>query len=235
MLTSSERARRAALLALFFAAVCSPAAVHAQEQRFRVSFAPGVATVSGDAELALSGSVGYRFSDHFWFDGDITWIDAAAGGFRRGDFRFGGADANAIGLASLVQSRLPMFGRGRFPALPILPTLPNIQLNASTDGSTFIGTMGVRYELPVETARFRPYVAGGIGINNTSQRFTLSATAFTPTIDYSTSHTGLAFRGGGGASIRVAGQIWADMDATYFHLSQDRDVMRLGGGVSFRF
>ena len=95
--------------------------------------------------------------------------------------------------------------------------------------------MGVRYELPVETARFRPYVAGGIGINDTSQRFTLSATSFTPTIDRSTSHTGLAFRGGGGASIRLAGQLWADVDATYFRLSQDRDVMRLGGGVSFRF
>jgi len=89
--------------------------------------------------------------------------------------------------------------------------------------------------LPVETARFRPYVAGGIGINDTSQRFTLSATSFTPAIDRSTSHTGLAFRGGGGASIRLAGQFWADVDATYFHLSQDRDVMRLGGGVSFRF
>jgi hypothetical protein len=63
----------------------------------------------------------------------------------------------------------------------------------------------------------------------------VSATSITPTIDYSTSHTGLAFRGEGGASIRVAGQLWADVDATYFHLSRDRDVMRLGGGVSFRF
>lgn len=238
MLTVPQSAHRAALLALFFVAVSSPAAVHAQEPRFRVSFEPGVATVSGDAELALAGSVGYRFSDHFWFDGDITWIDAAAGGFRRGDFGFGGNEANANGIANLVQSRLPMFGRGRVPVLPILPIfpiLPNIQLNASTNGSTFVGTMGVRYELPVETSRFRPYVAGGIGINNTSQRFTVSATSLTPKIDWSTSHTGLAFRGGGGASIRLAGQLWADVDATYFHLSQDRDVMRLGGGVSFRF
>ena len=74
-----------------------------------------------------------------------------------------------------------------------------------------------------------------MGIDNTSQRFRVSATSSTPTIDNSPSHTGLAFRGGGGASIRLAGQLWADMDATYFHLSRDRDVMRLGGGVSFRF
>ena len=236
-MTLPKSARRAARIVLFFLALatCSPAAVHAQEQRFRVSFEPGVATVSGDAQLALGGSVGYRFSDHFWFEGDMTWIDAAAGGFRHGDFRFSGNDANALGIANIVQSRLPMFGRGHFPVLPSLPMLPNIQLNASTDGSTFIGTMGVRYELPVETARFRPYVAGGIGINDTSQRFTVSATSMTPTIDQSTSHTGLAFRGGGGASIRLAGQLWADVDATYFHLSRDRDVMRLGGGVSFRF
>lgn len=226
---------RAALIAFFFVIVCSPAVVRAQDQRFRVSFEPAVATVSGDAALALGGSVGYRFSDHFWFDGDVTWIDAAAGGFRHGDFRFNGFDANAIGFANLVESRLPMFGRGRFPVLPILPILPNVQLNASTDGSTFVGTMGVRYELTPQTARFRPYVAGGLGIDHTDQRFTLSATALSPAIDQSTSHVGIAFRGGGGASIRLAGQLWADVDASYFHLSRDRDVMRLGGSVSFRF
>jgi hypothetical protein len=31
------------------------------------------------------------------------------------------------------------------------------------------------------------------------------------------------------------GQLWADMDAKYFRLSGDRDIMRLGGGVSYRF
>jgi len=235
MVTLHGSARRAALIALFFVIACSPAVVRAQDQRFRVSFEPAVATVSGDAELALGGSVGYRFSDHFWFDGDVTWIDAAAGGFRHGDFRFNGFDANAIGIANLVESRLPLFGRGQFPVLPILPILPNVQLSASTDGSTLVGTMGVRYELMPQTARFRPYVAGGLGIDHTDQRFTLSATSLTPAIDQSTSHAGMAIRGGGGASIRLAGQLWADVDASYFHLSRDRDVMRLGGGVSFRF
>jgi len=31
------------------------------------------------------------------------------------------------------------------------------------------------------------------------------------------------------------GQLWADVDAKYFRLSSDRSIMRLGGGVSFRF
>ena len=98
-----------------------------------------------------------------------------------------------------------------------------------------IGTLGIRYELPVQTERFRPYVAGGLGINNTDQEFELDATAFTPAIDESASHTGYAFNAGAGASVRLAGQLWADVDARYFRLSRDRDIMRLGGGVSFRF
>lgn len=234
-MTLHRSARATAAFAFFFVAICASAAAQTQDQRFRVSFEPAVATVSGDAALALGGSVGYRFSDHFWFDGDLTWIDAAAGGFRHGDIRFNGYDANAIGLGNLVLSRLPMFGHDSFPVLPILPTLPNIQLNASTNGSTFIGTMGARYEFQVQTARFRPYVAGGLGIDHTDQRFTLAATPITPAFDRSTSHVGMAFRGGGGASIRLGSRLWADMDATYFHLSSARDVMRLGGGVSFRF
>ena len=129
-------------------------------------------------------------------------------------------------------------GFPNFPGLPALPILPGggiSQLRASTDGSTLVGTMGVRWEIPVETVRFRPYVAGGIGLNNTDQRFRLSAMSFIPEIDESASHTGYALSGGVGASVRVAGQLWADMEAKYFRLSQDRDVMRLGGGVAYRF
>ncbi len=73
-----------ALVAVLFLV---PAAARAQEQRFRVSFAPSVAAVGGDAELALSGLAAYRFSEHFWFEGDVTWLDAAAGGLRRSEFR----------------------------------------------------------------------------------------------------------------------------------------------------
>ena len=98
-----------------------------------------------------------------------------------------------------------------------------------------VGTLGIRYELPVQTERFRPYVAGGLGINHTDQEFELDPTAFTPAFDESTSHTGYAFNAGAGASVRLAGQLWADVDARYLRLSRDRDIMRLGGGVSFRF
>ena len=47
----------------------------------------------------------------------------------------------------------------------IAATIPT--LNASTDGQTWIGTMGVRYEPTTQTARFRPYVSGGLGVNFT--------------------------------------------------------------------
>ena len=98
-----------------------------------------------------------------------------------------------------------------------------------------VGTVGIRYELPVQTARFRPHVAGGLGINNTDQEFKLDATAFTRAIDESVTHTGYAFNAGAGASVRLAGQFWADLDARYVRLLRDRDIMRMGGGVSVRF
>ena len=232
----------APLVALIAFILFAPVLAQAQDQRFRVSFAPAVATVGGDAELALQGTFGYRFSEHFWFEGDLTWIDAAAGGFLDWNFAFDGRVANASDLAGMVRRRTGMFGRG-LPGGIRVPTLPNIPngpigiglLRASAGGSTMIGTLGIRYELPVQTERFRPYVAGGLGINNTDQEFEFSATAFTPAIDASASHTGHAFNVGAGASVRVAGPFWADVDARYFRLSRDREIMRLGGGVSFRF
>jgi len=229
----------APLVALTAFILLAPVLAQAQDQRFRASFAPAVATVGGDAELALQGTFGYRFSEHFWFEGDLTWIDAAAGGFQ--NFAFDGRVANA-GDLGMVRRQTGTFGRG-LPGgimVPILPNFPNgpIEiglLRASAGGSTMIGTLGIRYELPVQTERFRPYVAGGLGINNTDQRFEFNATAFTPAIDASASHTGPAFNAGAGASVRLAGQFWGDVDARYFRLSRDREIMRLGGGVSFRF
>jgi opacity protein-like surface antigen len=227
---------KSALGALTALAMCAPVA-HAQDQRFRVSFTPAVATVSGDAELALGGSIGYRFSEHFWFEGDLTWIDAAAGGFRDGVFDY--EIRTATTLADLL--RRQSFGRGRLlvPNAPILPGNIN-RLVIATDGSTLIGTLGIRYELPVDTARFRPYVSGGLGINHTDQKLeidprVLAALTLLAPFDDSLSHTGYAFTAGAGASVRIAGQLWADADARYIRLSRDRDVMRLGGGVSIRF
>ena len=226
-----------ALVSLLFLASVP---VQAQDQRFQVSFAPAAVTVADDAELALGGTFSYRFSEHFRFEGDLTWIDAAAGGFRDRDYAFDARSVNSSGLLELVGGRTGLFGRGRLPGSPTFPTLPNLPISigsirASTDGSTIVGTLGLRYEFPVQTARFRPYAAGGLGINNTTQEFRLDATSITPAIDESISHTGYAFNAGAGASVRLVGQLWADVDARYFRLSRDRNIMRLGGGASFRF
>jgi opacity protein-like surface antigen len=225
----------ASLLALVGVLALVPAAASAQEERFRVSFAPSVAALGGDAELALGGTAAYRFSEHFWFEGDLTWVDAAAGGLRDIDIdlpvpylpdfadiirRGGMFDGRVIGL--------PSFPNG---PIPILPILPFPRLSATVDGSTFIATVGIRYELPRQTSRFRPYLAGGLGINNTNQEIRIEPLA----IDASTSRVGFAFSGGAGASVRVWRQLWADVDGRYFRLSDDRDIMRLGGGVSLRF
>ena len=225
----------APVLALMAFLALVPTTASAQDQRFRVSFAPSVAALGGDAELALSGNFAYRFSEHFWFEGDITWLDAAAGGLRDRDFDVDLPVTSLSGLPDVIRRRGGMFGGGR-PGFPLLPNLPIFPIDgnhfsASADGSTFIGTMGVRYELPVQTSRFRPYVSGGLGINTTNQELRVQPLG----IDASTTRTGYAFDGGAGASFRVWGQLWADADAKYFRLSDDRDIMRLGGGVSFRF
>ena len=78
MATITKSAPMVALMALV---IFAPTAAQAQDERLRVSFAPAVATVSGNAELALGGSFGYRFSERFWFEGELTWIDAATSGF----------------------------------------------------------------------------------------------------------------------------------------------------------
>ena len=215
-----------------------PAAANAQEQRFRVSFAPSVAAFGGDAELAMSGTAAYRFSEHFWFEGDLTWIDAAAGGLRDRDFEIPFPIGFPTDFTEVIRRSGANFGPnmsalpilGNLTALPFFPIYPG-RLRASVDGSTFIATVGVRYELPTQTARFRPYLSGGLGVNNTDQEVRIELLG----IDTSASRTGFAFDGGAGASVRVWRQLWADVDAKYFRLSGDRDIMRLGGGVSYRF
>jgi len=226
------------MLAVAAVVALSPAMAHAQEQRFRVSFAPSVAAMDGDAEVAFSGTAAYRFSEHLWFEGDLTWLDAAAGGLRDRRFPVDFPMAFPTDFTDLIRRNGRTFGRnvsglpvlGNLPAFPMFPIAPS-SLSASVDGSTFIGTLGVRYELPVQTSRFRPYLAGGLGINTTDQDLRVEPLG----IDASASRTGFAFDGGAGASVRVWRQLWADMDAKYFRLSGDRDIMRLGGGVSYRF
>jgi hypothetical protein len=95
--------------------------------------------------------------------------------------------------------------------------------------------MGIRYEPSVQTARFRPYVSSGIGINFTDQTINLAAVSVPDIYDGSISQSGVAFSAGGGANIHLGGALWANADAKYFRLSRDRDLMRIGGGVTFKF
>jgi opacity protein-like surface antigen len=225
--------KSALVVALLGWALLPPAVAQAQDGRLTLSFTPAVATTGGDSELALAGTAAYRFSEHFSFEGDVTWIDAAAGGFRNRGFDIDPRLAATNSITSLVQRVGNTFGGNNRLPITVPITLP--ALSGSTDGQTWIGTMGVRYEPRVQTSRFRPFVSGGLGINYTNEQFTLDSTSFTRAIDQSASHSGLAFSAGGGANIRLINSLWLAADAKYFHLSQDRDLMRLGGGVTFKF
>jgi opacity protein-like surface antigen len=239
----------AVIVMLMAAVVAVPAAAQAQDQRTTVTFTPGVATVGGDTEMALAGAIGYRFTEHLSFEGDFTWIDAAAGGVRDRQFAFDGGPVTTGVLTDVLRRTQGMFGgNGRLPSfnlrgVPGITTTTIGTINpigagsfrAEADGQTMIGTLGVRYEPAVQTARFRPYVSGGFGLNYTDQELTLAATTATREFDESISHSGFAFSAGGGANIRVFKSLWANADAKYFRLSRDRNIMRLGGGVGFRF
>jgi len=234
-----------AIAAVLLAMAAAPAAAQAQEERITLTFAPAFATVGGDTATALSGSVGYRFTEHVSFEGDFTWIDAAAGGFRN-QFGFDTRDFTTGVVTDLLQrgngngvgrgndARLPSLGIGNLtPA--IIRTIAAPTFLAAADGQTMIGTLGLRYEPTVQTARFRPYVSGGLGLNRTEQDFNLAAATASSTFDDSVSNSGFAVSAGGGANIRLFSSLWANADAKYFRLSGDRNIMRLGGGVTFKF
>lgn len=239
-----NRLTRAVVAALFLGAGAAPVAAQAQEQRIMLTFTPAFATVGGDTEPALSGSLGYRFTEHLSFEGDFTWIDAASGGFgERFGFDSGNITAGVvsdilqrgIGGRSGSDARLNGFNLATFLPTPIR-AVSTSAIRASAGGQTMIGTLGLRYEPTVQTARFRPYVSGGLGLNHTEQDFDLAvSTTTTRLADDSLSHSGFAFSAGGGANIRLFSSLWANADAKYFRLSSERNVMRLGGGVGFRF
>ena len=223
---------------IVFAALCAgmaaPAAAQSPEDRISVTFTPAVATVGGDTELALAGSAGYRFTEHLVFEGDFTWIDAAAGGDRDRVFALGDGQLNARGVNDILSRTTARFGAFNLRNLPNFP-IPVEGFRASTDGQTMIGTLGVRYEPTVQTARFRPYVSGGLGLNHTEQELSVDIATATRAFDDSISHSGFALSAGGGASIRLFSSLWANADAKYFRLSRDRNVIRFGGGVGVRF
>lgn len=222
------------------AAIClAPSWAQAQGERFQVSFGPAAATGTGDASLALSGSFGYRFSERFSFEVDLTGIDGAADRFQDRVFD---ADQAFQGVARMGEL---MLGGARFgvndrrgPGMGYpgnIGNLPGIgTLRAITDGQTVVGTMGFRYELPIQGGRLRPYVGGGIGLSRTSEDFSITRNDADLVSD-SVEHTGMAASAGVGASLRVVKELSVDMGARYFRLSRDRNVVRFGGGVSYRF
>ena len=223
------------ILAVLVAGVISvPTAAQAQEERITINFTPAVATIGGDTELALSGSAGYRFTEHLSFEGDFTWIDGAAGGDRNRVFPLGNTQLTARGINDMLSRTTARFGAFDLRNLPNFP-IPVEGFDLSTDGQTMIGTLGVRYEPTVQTARFRPYVSGGLGINHTEQEISVSIGTAIRDVDETISHSGFAFSAGGGAAIRLFSSVWANADAKYFRLSRDRNVIRFGGGIGVRF
>jgi hypothetical protein len=232
------------LVVLFGWAALQPAAAQAQDGRLSLSITPAMVAMEGDAEFALAGTVDYRFAHHLSFEGDVTWINAAAGGFRNRILDFGDGRINATNTINMLMQRTVATFGGRNNRLPnfdtplgtIVPSITNTgNLSASTGGDTWIGTMGVRYEPTTQTARFQPYVSGGLGVDYTNQDFSLDAASSTRLMDQSITNTGVALSAGGGANIKLAGPVWANADAKYFHLSNDRNVIRFGGGVTLKF
>ena len=235
---------QAIIIAALAAVVASaPAAAQSSEERVTITFTTAAASVGGETELALAGTAGYRFTDHLWFEGEVTWIDGAASGGRDRVFALGDAQLTTSRISDIVSRTTARFGafdsRG-FPNIRNIPNIPNIPIpvegfSASTEGRTLIGTLGVRYEPAVQTARFRPYVSGGLGLNHTEQEVRVSIGTAARDVEESISHSGFALSAGGGASLRLFSSVWASADAKYFRLSRDRNAIRFGGGLGVRF
>jgi opacity protein-like surface antigen len=225
------------IAALATAFASPPAAAQSSDERVTLTFTTAAASVGGETELALAGTAGYRFTGHLSFEGDLTWIDGAAGGGRDRILALGDAQLTTRAIGELVSRTTARFGAfdlrgiGNIPNIPI----PVEGFSTSTDGRTLIGTLGVRYEPTVQTGRFRPYVSGGFGINHTAQEVKVSIGTAARDVDQSISHSGFAFSAGGGAGIRLFSSVWASADAKYFRLSRDRNVIRFGGGLGVRF
>ena len=96
----------------------------------------------------------------------------AAGGGRDRVFALGDAQAHDGGVNDIVSRTTARFGAfdlRNFPtSFPTFPSRSRASAHRPT-ATTMIGTLGVRYEPAVQTARFRPYVSGGLGLNHTEQ------------------------------------------------------------------
>ena len=224
---------KAPMLALAAFICLAPSNARAQDQRFRASFGAAAAALSGDASLALNGSFGYRFSERFWFEADITGLDNPVDDVRIFPAELPGGARFSVHTGSIMARGSRML-RGSGLTMP--ETFPAL-FAPPTEGHTLIGTLGLRYELPVDGDRFRPWLAGGLGLARTEEELTWGP-LWLPAASVTTekvSHTGYAASLGLGASVRVFKQVSLDADARYFRLSRERDLLRLGGGVSVRF
>jgi opacity protein-like surface antigen len=225
------------IAALAAVVISNPAAAQAPAQRVTLSITPAAATTGGDTEFSVAGTAGYRFTDHLSFEVELTWIDGAAGGDRDRVFALGGPELTTRGVNDILSRTTARFGGFDLRGLPNIPNIPiPVEgFTASADGRTLIGTLGLRYEPTVQTARFRPYLSGGLGMNDTGQELMVSIGTASRDVSQSMSHSGFALGAGGGASLRLFRSVWANADAKYFRLSRDRNVIRFGGGLGVRF
>ncbi len=218
----------------------------AQDERVRLSIGTA-ATTGADDNLALTASAGYRFLEHLSFEVDFTATEsggsdfvrplATAAGFGDGGVRGGLVTRERLGPQGGLTD--PMRGQV-FDRIAIFPPVP---LARSVDIALI--TAGFRYELPVQGGRVRPYVGGGLGIARTSEDFAVMGPILRPGAAgesirrESVVRTGVAGSAGAGASVRVFRALFVDVDARYFRvergLDSDRNLARLGGGVSYRF
>jgi outer membrane protein W len=228
---------RTFLLALTLTFVAIPAS--AQDERLRLSIGTAATTGTGD-NLALTGSIGYRFLDRLSFEIDVTATESSGGAFVQPLAAAGGPDGRML-RSVFVGRGGPGGPTGRmgpaqgqfFDRVAIFPP------PAARSGDMLLVTTGFRYELPVQGGRLRPYVGGGLGIARTEQESVRilarpGAAGVTRGGDVD-ARTGVAAAAGVGASLRVFRALFVDVDARYFRLDRDRDLTRLGGGVSYRF
>jgi opacity protein-like surface antigen len=232
--------KRSVFLAAVLAAIFLPSVAGADDPKGRISFGGGLSAGAIDNEPAIAGSAAYRFTTHFSFEGEVTYVNAAADRFSTRMFpldEFGGTGVMTRVGSIMVDRRTGRFGPVSGAVFPV----PGFRMDA--EGNTLVATMGFRYEIPSESARFRPYVSGGLGVARTEETLVLALdSAITrmagmsrPSISDSVSHTGVAASAGAGASIRVYKELSLDVDARYFRLDRSRNLGRFGGGVSVRF
>jgi opacity protein-like surface antigen len=232
---------RTAFWAFAFTLLTLPA--WAQDERLRLSIGTA-ATTGADDNLALTASVGYRFLERLSFEVDFTATESSGSDFVRplgtvADFGDGAVRGGLVTRERLgPQGGLTDLMRGEvLDRIAIFPPVPSARGNVDIA----LITAGFRYELPVQGGRLRPYVGGGLGIARTSEEFAVVRPLLLPGAGgvgiggESIVRTGVAGSAGAGASLRLFRGLFVDVDARYFRLDRDRNLARLGGGVSYRF